>query len=104
MNSHINTMLCRLHATSHLQQLWGQVLSIIDVPVHGDELLWGGLQEGGSKVCRRGWGPQPYLVFHIGVVQAGIQHDNSKADNIASIYGQYTTKLEVTGTIGYFRL
>ena len=42
------------------KQLSGQVFTVVDAPVHRDELLHTG------------------LVLHAGVVQAGVEHDDSK--------------------------
>ena len=49
------------------EQLPGQVLAVVDAPVHGDELLH-----------RR-------LVLHTGVVQAGVEHDDGEAEHVARV-------------------
>ena len=45
---------------THPEQLLGQVSPVVDASIHGDEPLHGG------------------LVFDIGVMQAGVQHDDGK--------------------------
>ena len=49
------------------QQLPRQILSIVDPPVHGDELLDAG------------------LVLNARVVQAGVEHDDRKAQHVAGV-------------------
>lgn len=49
------------------QQVGGQVLAVVDASVHGDEPLQAG------------------LVFHVGVVQAGVQHDDGKRQDVAGV-------------------
>lgn len=45
---------------SHRQKVIGQIPSIVDASVHGDETL------------------QSCLVFYVGVVEAGVEHDDGK--------------------------
>lgn len=52
---------------AHPEQLLGQVSPIIDASIHGDEPLHGG------------------LIFDIGVMQAGVQHDDGKWEDITSV-------------------
>lgn len=51
----------------HPEELLRQISALIDASVHGDKSLHGG------------------LVPDVGVVQAGIQHDDSKGQHIAGI-------------------
>lgn len=52
---------------THPEQLLGQVPAVVDAAVHGDEPLHCG------------------LVFDVGVVQAGIQHDDGEREDIARV-------------------
>lgn len=52
---------------AHPEQLLGQVSPIVDAAIHGDEPLHGG------------------LIFDVGVVQAGVQHDDGKREHVTSI-------------------
>lgn len=69
-------LLRQQHATSlpphraHPEQLFRQVPTIIDATIHGDEAL------------------HRWLVFDIGVVQTGIEHDDGKGEHITGIYGE----------------
>lgn len=46
---------------------------------------------------------QFYLVFHIGVVQAGVQHNDGKADDVASICREYYSIHSWYATLGDIR-
>lgn len=52
---------------AHPEQLLGQVSPIVDASIHGYEPLHGG------------------LIFDIGVMQAGVQHDNGKWEDVTSV-------------------
>lgn len=49
------------------EQLAGQVLAVVDPSVHGDEALQAG------------------LVLHVGVVQAGVEHDDGERQDVARV-------------------
>lgn len=49
------------------EQLGGQVLAVVDASVHGDEALQAG------------------LVFHVGVVEARVEHDDGKRQDVAGV-------------------
>lgn len=52
---------------THPEQVLWKVSSIVDSSVHRDEAL------------------HRWLVLHVGVVEAGVQHDDSKRQHIARI-------------------
>lgn len=56
------------HPIPHLEQLLWQVPPIVDATVHGNEALGCG------------------FVLDVGVVQAGVQHDDSEGEHVAGIY------------------
>lgn len=51
----------------HLQQVIGEIFSIVYSPVHADETLYCG------------------LVFYIGVVQACVEHDDCKRKDVTGV-------------------
>ena len=64
------------------QQLPRQILSIVDPPVHGDELLDTG------------------LVLDTRVVQAGVEHDDCKAQHVASVRVGEDIRVELAISLG----
>lgn len=52
----------------HRQKLSGQIPSVVDASVHGDEAL------------QRG------LVLHAGVVEAGVEHDDGERQDVACVW------------------
>lgn len=52
---------------AHPEQLLRQVPPVVDAAIHGNEPLHGG------------------LVFDVGVVQAGVQHDDGKGEDVAGV-------------------
>lgn len=52
------------------EQLLRQVPALVDAPVHGHEAL------------------EARLVPHVGVVQAGVQHDHGEGQNVARVCGR----------------
>lgn len=51
----------------HGQEVTGKISSLVDASVHADEALQSG------------------LLFHVGVVQAGVQHDDGEGQNITRV-------------------
>lgn len=49
------------------EQVLRQISTLIDAPVHGHKAL------------------QAWLIPHIGIVKAGVQHDHSKGQHIAGV-------------------
>lgn len=52
---------------SHREQVSRQILSVVDASVHGDEAL------------------HRSLVLHVGVVEAGVQHDDGEGQDVARV-------------------
>lgn len=52
----------------HLQQVIGEIFSIVDSSVHADETLYCG------------------LVFYVGVVQACVEHDDCKRKDVTGVW------------------
>lgn len=55
---------------SYREKLIGQILAVVDAAVHGDEAL------------------QRSLVLHVGVVQAGVEHDNGERQDVTCVCRQ----------------
>ena len=53
--------------SAHREELWREVLAVVDPPVHADEAVWGG------------------LVLHAGVVEAGVQHDDGVGEHVGRV-------------------
>ena len=66
---------CVCVCMSHPQQLLRQVTSLVDAAVHGDEAL------------------DRWLVPHVGVVQAGVEHDDGEGEHIARVCGTHTQRM-----------
>jgi len=53
---------------TYSEQILRQVSSLVDAAVHGDEAV------------------HPRLVPHVGVVEAGVQHDDRKGQHVARVW------------------
>ena len=56
-------------SVSHREQVIGQIPPVVDASVHGDEALQGG------------------LFLHVGVVEACVEHDDGKGQDVACVQG-----------------
>lgn len=55
---------------SDSEQLLGQVASLVDASVHGDEAVNSG------------------FVSHVGIMETGVQHNDGKGQHITRVWGQ----------------
>lgn len=58
----------------HRQKVTGKISSMVNASVHADEVLQSG------------------FLLHVGVVQAGVQHDDGEGQNITRVCEENTTK------------
>ena len=63
----------------HREELTGHVEPVVDASVHADEAL------------------QVGLVLHVGVVQAGVQHDDGKRQDVAGVCTKKVGSFAYTG-------
>ena len=61
---------------THPEQVLWEVSSIVDSSVHGDETLHG------------------RLVLHVGVVEAGVEHDDGKRQDVTGVWRNTHTSIQ----------